>query len=83
MQPYTNGVNGISPPAALHIFGTDIDPYSTKAYWIVFALLLLTTVASKLLTQSKFGLVVQALRGDPERVRFLGYNVALYETVIY
>ncbi|WP_439898564.1 hypothetical protein, partial [Klebsiella pneumoniae] len=33
MQPYTNGVNGISPPAALHIFGTDIDPYSTKAYW--------------------------------------------------
>ncbi|WP_438801808.1 ABC transporter permease subunit, partial [Enterobacter hormaechei] len=55
----------------------------TKAYWIVFALLLLTTVASKLLTQSKFGLVVQALRGDPERVRFLGYNVALYETVIY
>jgi hypothetical protein len=34
----------------------------------------------KLLTQSKFGLVVQALRGDPERVRFLGYNVALYET---
>lgn len=83
MQPYTNGVNGISPPAALQIFGTEIDPYSPKAYWTVLILLVLTTVASKLLTHSKFGLVVQALRGDPERVRFLGYNVAVYETVIY
>jgi urea transport system permease protein len=83
MQPYTNGANGISPPAALQLFGAEIDPYGRRAYWIVCALLILATVGAKLLTQSKFGLVVQALRGDPERVRFLGYNVALYETVIY
>jgi urea transport system permease protein len=83
MQPYTNGVNGITPPAPLKIFGGTLDPYSPAAYWSVFAMLLLTTFGSKYLTQSKFGLVVQALRGDPERVRFLGYNVALYETVIY
>ncbi len=83
MQPYTNGANGITPPAPLKIFGADIDPYSPTSYWIVFVLLLLTTFGSKFLTQSKFGLVTQALRGDPERVRFLGYNVALYETVIY
>ncbi len=83
MQPYTNGANGITPPAPLKIFGTSVDPYSATGYWIVYALLLLTTFGSKLLTQSKFGLVTQALRGDPERVRFLGYNVALYETVIY
>jgi urea transport system permease protein len=83
MQPYTNGVNGITPPAPLTVFGTAIDPYSATSYWIVFALLLLTTFGSKFLTQSKFGLVTQALRSDPERVRFLGYNVALYEMVIY
>ncbi len=83
MQPYTNGSNGITPPAPLKVFGTDIDPYSPVSFWVVYALLLLTTFGSKLLTQSKFGLVTQALRGDPERVRFLGYNVALYETVIY
>ena len=35
------------------------------------------------MTLSRFGLVVQAVRGDPERVRFLGYNVAGYETAIY
>lgn len=83
MQPYTNGANGITPPAHLQLFGHEIDPYSATCYWIVFALLLLTTFGAKYLTQSKFGLVTQALRNDPERVRFLGYNVALYEMVIY
>lgn len=83
LQPYTNGANGITPPSPLKLFGADIDPYSPTVYWIVFVLLLLTTCGAKLLTQSKFGLVTQALRGDPERVRFLGYNVALYETAIY
>ncbi len=83
MQPYTNGVNGLTPPSPLKLFGADIDPYGATSYWIVFGLLVLTTCGAKLLTQSKFGLVTQALRGDPERVRFLGYNVAVYETVIY
>ncbi len=83
MQPYTNGINGITPPAPLKIFGADIDPYNVVSYWIVYGFLLLTTVGGKLLTQSKFGLVTQSLRSDPERVRFLGYNVASYETMIY
>lgn len=83
LQPYTNGVNGISPPSALMIGSIKIDPYSSTAYWLVFALLLLFTFAAKLLTQSRFGLVVRALKDDPERVRFLGYNVAVYETLVY
>ncbi len=83
MQPYTNGANGITPPAPLAILGATVDPYGPASYWIVYALLLVTTLGSKYLTQSKFGLIAQALRSDPERVRFLGYNVALYETIIY
>ena len=83
MQPYTNGANGITPPAPLRVFGAEVDPYGPSSYWVVYALLLITTLGSKFLTQSKFGLVAQALRSDPERVRFLGYNVALYETIIY
>ncbi|MHB8885493.1 MAG: urea ABC transporter permease subunit UrtC [Methylovirgula sp.] len=83
MQPYTNGANGLTPPAPLKLFGGQLDPYSPAAYWFVYGMLLLTTFGSKYLTQTKFGLVVQALRSDPERVRFLGYNVALYETTIY
>lgn len=83
VQPYTNGANGISPPMPLQIFGAPLDPYSRAMFWTVFVLLCSLTVLAKLLTQSKFGQVVQALKNDPERVRFLGYNVALYETLIY
>ncbi|WP_018699776.1 urea ABC transporter permease subunit UrtC [Amorphus coralli] len=83
LQPYTNGVNGISPPGALDLGFVVVDPYSSVSYWTVFVLLLVSTVCAKLLTQSRFGLVVQALKNDSERVRFLGYHVAFYETAVY
>ena len=83
LQPYTNGVNGISPPGSLNLGDLEIDPYSSGAYWSVFAMLVACTVAAKLINQSRFGLVVRALKDDPERVRFLGYNVAVYETLVY
>jgi urea transport system permease protein len=37
----------------------------------------------KALLQTKFGTVIQAIRDDPERARFLGYNVAYYQTVLF
>lgn len=83
LQPYTNGVNGISPPSALVVFGVMIDPYSAISYWVVLGLLILSTVMAKLVTQSRFGIILRALQDDAERARFLGYNVAVYETVIY
>lgn len=83
LQAYTNGVNGISPPSPLTIGEFVIDPYSTTSFATVYVVLLLTTVGAKLVTQSKFGLIVQAQKSDAERVRFLGYNVAVYETLIY
>jgi len=82
-QPYTGGVNGLTPPSAFQFAGVEVDPYSPIAYWVVFFLLLGATVLAKLITQSSFGLVTQAIRDDSERVRFLGYSVAGYETMIY
>lgn len=83
IQPYTNGVNGITPPAPLNLGELVVDPYSPGAYWLVLGLLIAATVVAKLMTLSRFGLVVQSIRNDAERVRFLGYNVASYETAIY
>ena len=83
MQPYTAGFNGISPPAPLNIAGHAIDPYSHEAYWIVLAFLAALTLGMKLLLSTKFGLVVQAIRDDPERARFLGYSVAGYQVTIF
>ncbi|KWT65499.1 Urea ABC transporter, permease protein UrtC [Hyphomicrobium sulfonivorans] len=82
-QAYTGGVNGITPPSPLQLGSLQIDPYSPAAYWTVFFALLIATVIAKLITQSSFGLVTQAIRDDAERVRFLGYSVSSYETTIY
>lgn len=83
MQPFTAGFNGISPPMPFEFWGTPIDPYSAAAYWICIAFLATLTLAAKALLQSKFGMIVQAIRDDAERVRFLGYNVAYYQVVVF
>ena len=83
MQPYTAGFNGISPPSAFVAFGVEVDPYANIIYWVSLGMLCVLTLATKALLQTKFGTIVQAIRDDPERVRFLGYNVAYYQTVVF
>lgn len=83
MQPYTAGFNGISPPSAFVAFGVEVDPYSNIIYWVSLGVLGVLTLATKALLQTKFGTIVQAIRDDPERARFLGYNVAYYQTVLF
>ena len=83
MQPFTAGFNGISPPLPFQVFGGEVDPYSADAYWICVAFLAFMTLGTKFLLQTKFGLIVQAIRDDAERARFLGYNVAYYQVVVF
>lgn len=83
MQPFTAGFNGISPPMPFKFWGISIDPYSATAYWICVGFLAVLTGATKILLHSKFGMIVQAIRDDAERVRFLGYNVAYYQVVVF
>ena len=83
MQPFTAGFNGISPPSAFVAFGVEVDPYSNMIYWVSLGVLAFLTISIKALLQTKFGTIVQAIRDDPERARFLGYNVAYYQTVLF
>ena len=83
MQPYTAGFNGISPPSAFVAFGVEVDPYSNIIYWVSLGVLVVLTLGTKALLQTKFGTIVQAIRDDPERARFLGYNVAYYQIVLF
>lgn len=83
VQPYTNGANGITPPNGLQIFGFTVDPYGPGAYVVMAICLVVLTAGSKLLLQSKFGLVTHAIRTDPERTRFLGYNVFFYQSMLF
>jgi len=83
MQPFTAGFNGISPPSSFSAFGVDVEPYSNLIYWVSLGVLVGLTLGTKALLQTKFGTIVQAIRDDPERARFLGYNVAYYQTVLF
>lgn len=83
MQPFTAGFNGISPPRAFEFLGIVFDPFSPLSYFVVVGLLAVLTLGMKLILSTKFGLIIQAIRDDSERVRFLGYNVAIYQVVIF
>ena len=83
MQPFTAGFNGISPPDFFKIFGYEVDPYSAQAYWICVAFLAGLTLSVKALLGTRFGMIVGAIRNDAERARFLGYNVAYYQVVLF
>lgn len=83
MQPFTAGFNGISPPMPFTWGEITVDPYSADAYLICVAVLAGLTLLLKALLASKFGLLMQAIRDDAERARFLGYNVALYQMVVF
>lgn len=82
-QGYTGGQNGLTGLAPLTIFGVTIDNYSLGFYYIVAGCLLLVTVIATLLTRSKAGLILEAVREDPARARFLGYDVSNYEILVF
>ncbi len=83
MQPFTAGFNGISPPLPFSIGGFELDPYGAPAYLVCVGFLAVLTCLAKLLMQSRFGVIVQAIRDDAERARFLGYNVASYQIALF
>lgn len=83
MQALTGGFNGISPPLPFQWGDAWVDPFSADAYWICLAALAAATLCLKAMLSSKFGLVIQAVRDDAERVRFLGYSVAAYQVIAF
>ncbi|EAU39857.1 ABC transporter, membrane spanning protein [Fulvimarina pelagi HTCC2506] len=82
-QGYTGGQNGLTGLALLTIFGVTIDNYSLNFYYLVAASLLIVTVLATMLSRSKAGLVLRAVREDPNRARFLGYDVSNYEILVF
>lgn len=82
-QAYTGGLNGMTNLATLHLFGVDFDPYSLAFYYLVAGCLIVCLLLAWIFANSKAGLVLQAIRENPERVRYFGYNVAVYQTLAF
>lgn len=82
-QSYTGGFNGITDLARFEIFGLTFDAYSASTYYLVAICLTVTLFLALAVSRSKTGLILQAVRDQEERVRFFGYDVALYKTFVF
>lgn len=82
-QGFTGGQNGLTGLAQLELFGWKVDNYSTPFYYLVAGCLIAAFIFCTALVRSKVGLVLRAIKEDPNRVRYFGYNVASYETLAF
>lgn len=76
-----NGLSGLQ-----NLPGLDDVSQATVSMWFFWAssaALALGYILVKLIVQSKMGNVIQAIRDDEARVRFLGYNVEAYKLFVF
>lgn len=82
-QRFTGGFNGITDLAQFEVAGFTFDAYSSSTYYLVAACLTVTLFLALAITKSKTGLILQAIRDQEDRVRFFGYDVALYKIFVF
>lgn len=82
-QPYTGGTNGITNFQG--ILGYSLTDASTMRgmYLITVTVLLIVFLISKWLVNTKMGRILTAIRDGENRLRFLGYNPALFKVSIF
>lgn len=82
-QAYTGGFNGITDLAWLTVGGVEFDPYGPAFYYLCAGALSACLLLGLAFTRSKAGLILRAIRGDADRVRFFGYDVATYQCLAF
>ena len=82
-QPVTNGFNGLTDLGWLTVAGFEFDPYLTATYYVVAVALALVLVLARLLVETRAGLILQAIRDDQTRARYLGFNVPHYQIFFF
>lgn len=82
-QPLTNGFNGLTDLAWLKVGDFEFDPYGTATYYLVAGALAIVLIGTRLLLATRAGLILRAASGDPQRARYLGFDVAHYQTFFF
>ena len=82
-QAYTGGTNGLTGYGKL--FGYSLANPNTKRglYFITVIILIAAYMLCRFLVKSRFGKVLRAIRDGENRVRFIGYNPAVYQMVAF
>lgn len=82
-QPLTNGWNGLTDLGVLTIGETEFDPYSATTYYLVAISLSVTLILGRLLTETRSGMILQAIRDDYNRARYLGFEVSSFQVFFF
>src|SRR5216683_2498439 len=82
-QPVTNGFNGLTDLGWLTVGDLVFDPYSVATYYLVAVALTLVLGLTRLLVETRAGLILQAIRDDQNRVRYLGFDVPMYQIFFF
>lgn len=80
-QRFTGGANGITKiPRRLFV---EADIPQVAYYYILLAMVILVYLFCKWLTRSKYGLILEAVRENEDRMSFFGYNVIKFKIMIF
>src|SRR6202035_5493203 len=82
-QPVTNGFNGLTDLGWFKVMGLEVDPYVVPTYYLVAVSLSLVLVGARLLIETRAGVILQAVRDDQNRARYLGFDVTSYQTFFF
>jgi urea transport system permease protein len=82
-QGYTGGVNGMTDLKTM--LGWDIRTDSAKyiLYFVCAGLLLASVFACRWIQDSRLGTLLLAMRDKEDRVRFSGYDVAMFKVFVF
>jgi len=82
-QQVTSGFNGLTNLGWFNLFGLELDPYLKSTYYVIAVALTVVLLAARWLVSTKAGLVLQGIRDNEVRARYLGYSVAGYQVFFF
>ncbi len=82
-QPLTNGWNGLTDLAVMTIGEVEFDPFSWNTYYLVSISLAVVLITTRLLTETRAGMILQAIRDDQGRALYLGFDVPMFQTFFF
>ncbi|MCH8497014.1 MAG: urea ABC transporter permease subunit UrtC [Marinobacter sp.] len=82
-QGYTGGVNGITDLRTLKGWDIRSDFASYVFYFLAVVLLFVCLFLAQYIRRSKLGRLLVAMRGQEDRVRFSGYDVANFKIFVF
>jgi urea transport system permease protein len=83
-QKLINGTNGLKTDTA-KLFGQLVgsDAMQRNLFWLTVLLVIAAWLLCRWLTCGRFGDALVAIRDDEPRMRFTGYNPAIYKTLVF